>query len=211
MPDGIRATVEFATADICPIVELSEAVGTTIDSVTSNICPSECQESTVEFSIDTNCGLDADITPMFSHGSTDRYRLTLDDGTRCPCKRLARCGCPVTRYVAEDGTLTLVFHTADYDQLREVVAQLRESFPDMNIKRFVRAPAGERSRDPVFVDRSRLTHRQLEIMETAYEMGYFDRPRQSNATDIAAEIGISPATFREHLSAAESKILEDLL
>ncbi|MFB6228976.1 MAG: helix-turn-helix domain-containing protein [Halobacteriales archaeon] len=211
MPDGIRATVEFTTPDICPIVELSETAGTTIDSVNSNICPSECQESTVEFSIDTNSDLDTDLTPMFSHGSTDRYRLTLGDGTRCPCKRLARRGCPVTRYVAEDGALTLVFHTTDYDQLRDAVAELRELFPDINIKRFVRGPAGERSHDPVFVDRSRLTHRQLEVVETAYEMGYFDRPRQSNATEIAAELGINPATFREHLTAAESKILEDLL
>lgn len=210
MPDGIRATVEFSTPDICPIVELSEAAGTTIDSVNTNICPSEGQDSTVEFSIDTDSDLDADVTPIFSHGSTDRYRLTLGEETDCPCERLARCGCPVARYVAEDGTLTLVFHTTDYDQLREVVAELRERFPDMNIKRFVRGPAGDRSRDPVFVDRSRLTHRQLEVVETAYEMGYFDRPRQSNATEIAAELGISPATFRQHLTAGESKILGDL-
>jgi predicted DNA binding protein len=210
MPDGIRATVEFSTPDICPIVGFSEAAETTIDSVTTNVCPSGCQDSTVEFSMDADSDPDADVAPIFSHGSTDRYRLTLDEETDCPCKRLARSGCPAVRYVAEDGRLTLVFHTTDYDQLREVVAELRERFPEMNIKRFVRGPVGDRSRDPVFVDRSRLTPRQLETVETAYEMGYFDRPRRSNATEIAAELGISPATFREHLTAGESKILEHL-
>lgn len=211
MPLGIRATVEFTTPEICPIVELSEAAETTIDSVSANICPSECSESTVEFSIDTDCDFDADITPIFSHGSTDRYRLTLGEETNCPCERLAQFGCPVARYTAEDGTLTLVFHATDYDQLQEVVAELRQVCPDMDIRRFVRAPAGERSRDPVFVDRSKLTHRQIEVLETAYDSGYFDRPRRSNATEIAAELGINPSTFREHLTAAESKLLEDLL
>lgn len=210
MPSGIQATVEFPTPNICPIVELSEAAETTIDSVATNVCPSDCTESVTEFSMDTD-GDDVDITPIFSHGSTDRYRLTHDDGVSCPCECLGQFGCPVARYVAQDGTLTIVFHAADYDQLQGVVAKLRDQFSDVNIKRFVQSPVGEQSQDSVFVDRSKLTHRQLEILETAYEKGYFDHPRQSNATEIAAELDINPSTFRQHLTAAESKILEDLL
>jgi predicted DNA binding protein len=211
MSPGIRATVAFTTPDICPIVELSETAETTIDSVSANICPSDRLESTVEFSMATDDDRDSDLTPVFSHGSTDRYRLTLDDETTCPCRCLARFGCPAARYTAEDGTLTLVFHATDYDQLREIVAELREQFPDIDIRRFVRAPVEDQSRDPVFLDRSKLTHRQLEILKTAYEKGYFDRPRESNATEIAAELDINPSTFREHLTAAESKLLEDFL
>jgi len=154
MSPGIRATVAFTTPDICPIVELSETAETTIDSVSANICPSDRLASTVEFSVETDDDLDSDGTPVFSHGSTDRYRLTLDEETNCPCRCLAQFGCPVTRYTAEDGTLTLVFHAAEYDQLREIVAELRELFPEMDIRRFVRAPVEEQSRDPVFVQRT---------------------------------------------------------
>jgi predicted DNA binding protein len=211
MPAGIRVTVEFTTADICPIVELSEAAETRIDSVSANICPSESLESTIEFSTDTDCEFDADITPIFSSGSTDRYRLTLSGETNCPCKCLATFGCPVNRYTAEDGTLTLVFHAADYDQLQEVIGQLRDQYRGMDLKRVVQSPGAEQAQDRVCVDRNKLTHRQLEILETAYGMGYFERPRRSNATEIAAELDINPATFREHLTAAESKILKDLL
>jgi len=211
MPPGIRAEVEFDTPDICPIVELSAAVGTRIDSVSTNVCPSDCTESVTEFSIDSDGDFEGDMIPIFSHGSSDRYRLTHDDGVSCPCEYLGQLGCPVARYVAQDGTLTIVFHAADYDQLHEVIDELRDQFPDVDIKRFVQSPAGERSQDSVFVDRSKLTHRQSEILETAYEKGYFDRPRRSNATEIAAELDINPSTFREHLAAAESKILEDLL
>lgn len=211
MPAGIRVTVVFTTPDICPIVELSEAAETRIDSVSANICPLEGLESTVEFSTDTNCDFDADIMPIFSKGSTERYRLTLSEDTNCPCERLATFGCPVDRYTAENGTLTLVFYATDYDQLQDVVAQLRDQFLDMDLKRIVQSPGAKRSQDRVAVDRNKLTNRQLEILETAYEKGYFERPRQSNATEIAAELDINSATFREHLTAAESKILKDFL
>ena len=211
MPSGIRATVEFSAPGVCPIAELSGSAGTTIESVSTNVCPAGCAESVTEFSMDAGCDPDADVTPIFSDGSTVRYRLAHGDGVDCPCECLGRFGCPVTRYVARDGRLTLGFHAADYDQLRAIVADLRERFPGVDIKRFVRSPAGDRPRDGVLFDRSKLTARQLEVLETAYERGYFERPRRTNATEIAAELDISPSTFREHLAAAESKILADLL
>ena len=211
MPSGIRATVEFSTPGVCPIVELSGSAGTTIESVSTNVCPAGCAESVTEFSMDAECDPEADVTPIFSDGSTARYRLTHGDGVDCPCECLGRFGCPVTRYVARDGRLTLSFYATDYDQLRSIVADLRERFPGVDIKRFVRSPTGDQPRDGVLFDRSKLTTRQLEVLETAYERGYFERPRRTNATDIAAELDISPSTFREHLAAAESKILADLL
>jgi predicted DNA binding protein len=37
-------------------------------------------------------------------------------------------------------------------------------------------------------------------------MGYFDSPRQSNATEVAESLGIGPSTLADHL-AAESKLV----
>ena len=42
-------------------------------------------------------------------------------------------------------------------------------------------------------------------------MGYFERPKGANATDVADELGINRSTFSEHVSAAERKILTDVL
>lgn len=213
MPPGIRATVEFASPELCPIVKLSEAAETTIDSVSPNVCPPDCTTGVSEFSVDADHDADlaSALTPVFSHGSTHRYRLTHDEGVNCPCESLGQVGCPVARYVAREGTLTLVFHAADYEQLRNVVADLRERFPGADLKRLVRSPTGERPADSVFVDRGKLTARQLEVLETAYEKGYFERPRRANATEVAAELDITLSTFGEHLAAAEAKLLEDIL
>lgn len=211
MPSGIRATVEFTGRDICPVVTISEAAETTVHSLTANVCPTGCTESVTEFTLEAERAPDGDFTPIFSRGSNHRYRLSHDGDVTCPCECLGGLGCPVTRYVARDGVLTVVFHAADYDQLQAAIGQLRERFPDVDIKRFVRSPADRLPRDTVSVNRSKLTARQLEVLETAYEQGYFERPRRANATEIAADLGINPSTFREHLTAAESKILEDVL
>ncbi|CQR52108.1 MULTISPECIES: helix-turn-helix domain-containing protein [Haloferax] len=39
----------------------------------------------------------------------------------------------------------------------------------------------------------RLTPRQLEVLQTAYESGYFESPRAQTGTDLAAVLDISQA------------------
>lgn len=52
-----------------------------------------------------------------------------------------------------------------------------------------------------------LTDRQREVLETAYHAGFFEWPRASSASDVAALLGVSPPTFHEHLRRAEEKLL----
>ena len=218
MPPGIRATVEFPTPAVCPVADLAAATGTTVDAVSNSVCDGDSTGSVTEFALDADVDIAGEVdpevavTPVFSHGDTQRYRLAHSSGADpCPCERLGAHDCAVDRYVAREGTLRLVFHAADFEQLQTVVGDLREHFPDVDIRKFVRGPVGETASDTALVDRRRLTDRQLEVLETAFEMGYFERPREANATEVAAALDISPSTFREHLSAAESKVFEDVL
>lgn len=54
----------------------------------------------------------------------------------------------------------------------------------------------------------RLTDRQAEVLRTAYEAGYYERTRAATGEDVAARLDISPATFSQHVRAAESRLLE---
>lgn len=211
MSSGIRATVEFATPDVCPIADLSARTEDTIDAVTVSVCAGECSECVLEFSVHAHADVGDDFTPIFSHDASTRYRLTRGRGAGCPCVCLGELGCAVDRYTADEGTLTLVFYASGFEELRRVVQVLRERFPGVNIKRFIRSPAGDPTQHTVYVDRSRLTDRQLEVLTLAYERGYFERPRRANATELAAELGIDPSTFGQHLAAAQSKLLRDVL
>jgi len=53
-----------------------------------------------------------------------------------------------------------------------------------------------------------LTDRQREVIETAYDLGYFAVPREASTEDVADEIGVDPSTAAEHLQRAERNLLE---
>jgi len=53
----------------------------------------------------------------------------------------------------------------------------------------------------------RLTERQETVLRTAYEAGYYDWPRASTGEEVAESLGITSATFSEHIHAAERKLL----
>ncbi|WP_459194494.1 bacterio-opsin activator domain-containing protein [Halosimplex sp. J119] len=56
----------------------------------------------------------------------------------------------------------------------------------------------------------RLTEKQRAAVETAVFAGFFDWPRTSTGEDVADRLGVSPATFTQHLRAAERKLFEAL-
>ncbi|MEF8779800.1 MAG: helix-turn-helix domain-containing protein [Haloferacaceae archaeon] len=211
MQSGIRATVAFSSPDICPIAAVSAATDTVIDAVSTSVAV--CPESggVTEFVVDASSPPDDVPAELaFSYGDKQVFRFDHDGSAGCPCECLGEFGCPPHRYVAGRGTLELVFHAADYAELQAVVAELRERYPDADVKRLVRSPTGETESDAVFVDRGKLTDRQREVLRTAYEMGYFERPRRANATDVADALDITQSTFSEHMVAAQTKVLGDL-
>lgn len=55
---------------------------------------------------------------------------------------------------------------------------------------------------------SALTERQRTVLEAAYFAGYFDRPRASTGEEIAESLGISAATFHQHVRTSERKLLD---
>ncbi|MFB6253466.1 MAG: helix-turn-helix domain-containing protein [Halobacteriaceae archaeon] len=211
MPEGIRATIEFESSDVCPITTVANTVESPIESMDASVTTDEANYNVTEFTVKSATDEELDMTPVFAYNSTYRYRLAHEGNISCPCECLGKFACPIARYVATEDKLTIVFHAADYEELREIINELRERFPSINIKRFIRSTATEQTRDSVLVDRSKLTSRQCEILETAYDMGYFDRPRKANASEIANELDINPSTFREHLAAAQTKLFGDLL
>lgn len=52
-----------------------------------------------------------------------------------------------------------------------------------------------------------LTDRQREVIQTAYDEGYYEVPREVTTGDIAAELDVDPSTIAEHLQRAERNLL----
>lgn len=213
MVSGVRATVKFTAVDGCPLARFSERTETVIDQVSTSVALPGSSGSVTEFIADADHSFPGEgWAPVFSYGATNLYRVTHDgDEVSCPCECLGQFGCPVHRYTAADGDLTLVFHAEDYEQLQDVMTAFRERYSDIDVQRLLQQSLEGTPKEQVFIDRGKLTDRQYEVLQTAYEQGYFEQPRRANATDIAAELGIAQATVSEHLRTAQQKILDDLL
>lgn len=56
-----------------------------------------------------------------------------------------------------------------------------------------------------------LTDRQREVLEAAVDEGYYDHPRTATQADLAAHLGLSPATVGEHLRKTEAAVFSRAL
>lgn len=52
-----------------------------------------------------------------------------------------------------------------------------------------------------------LTDRQREVIQTAFEAGYYEVPRSTSTEDLADELGLDSSTVAEHLQRAERNLL----
>lgn len=57
---------------------------------------------------------------------------------------------------------------------------------------------------------SLLTDKQLEVLDAALAVGYYEEPRHGTQADVADAVGLAPATAGEHLRRIEGKVLRAL-
>jgi hypothetical protein len=99
-----------------------------------------------------------------------------------------------------------LFTNADRETVRERLAEI-EAERDAEIRIESISPAGETTEDDPLPTDS-LSHRQREVFRLARTMGYYRRPREASAGDVAAALDVTTSTFHEHLHKAEEKLLD---
>ena len=212
MATGIRAEVSVDSPNACPITGLSGRTETSAHSISKSISPDDTSRVSEEFVLDSAVDVDGEaFEEVFSYGARTAYRFTREHGCECPCECVERHDCPVVEVYTEGSTLHLAFHAPDMERLRAVLTDLRERYPQLDVQRLLQSVTDRTDHDLVIVDRSRLTDRQFEVLQTAHRMGYFEHPKTANAGEIAEQLGITRSTFTEHLSAAQSKLLAAVL
>jgi hypothetical protein len=208
---GIRAKLRIGDLHSCPIARVSSE-GVECYNVSKRVEP-ESGRVTEEFATDANGDLEGQdgLEPVFTYGEKSVYRFQREFADDCACETIEQFDCPIVDVQASDGDLSMVFHAPSMDKLRDAVTALREKYDNVDVQRLVSSKGEDGSDDLVFVDRGELTQRQREVLEIAFEMGYFDHPKGANAGEVAEELGITTSTFTEHLAAAQSKLLSAIL
>ena len=220
MADGICVKLAVDVATVCPVAELSTAESGEDGEppAVRDVTWAQATDGTVteEFRVDAAVAADnpdaiPGADPVMQVGSDRVYQFTRDADTACACDVVERLDCPIADVHATDGTLLLTLYLPGIDRLREVVAALDDVTERVSVRYLVRSDADEGDRrDTVVVDRGALTERQSEVLRTAYRMGYFEYRGGANATQVADALDITDSTFAEHLSKAQSRLLEEV-
>lgn len=128
----------------------------------------------------------------------------------CPALELAELGALPREATAADGEARIVAEIpAQYDST-SIVERFLELAPDATV-------VSTREKDGMspllngttleHALRDKLTPRQVEVLETAFEAGYYEWPRETTGREVACTLGITSATFSEHIHTAERKLL----
>lgn len=207
MTEGLRVELSIDSPEACPVADASNSTDETVTNVTRSTGSDEVVE---EFTAPPDSEVGDGVEPIFENGTETRYQFRRDPEQDCFCDAIETFDTAVSDIQAEDGQIVATVHVDDAEQVRGVVEELRGTFGDVAL-RSLHQHGDETLGDAILVDRGKLTTRQREVLETAHELGYFEYPKGANASEVAEELDISVSTLAEHLAAAQTKVLGDVL
>ena len=134
------------------------------------------------------------------------FEFRLADGS--VVSDLAERGVKTRSLVAEDGVGRVSLELSPETDSRAIAALIRERVPGSELvaHRGRDRPADTRVGFVAGLE-ARLTDRQMTALQRAYLSGYYDPNRSTTGDELAEAMGISRATFHQHLRAAERKLI----
>jgi len=121
---------------------------------------------------------------------------------------IAENGGSITKTVIADNDMRITIQLPSSTNVRRLVNRLQRVYPTARpTARRQRNRAESTTEQVSTVWSELLTERQRASVEAAYFAGFFEWPRNSSGQDLAEAMGVAPATFHQHLRAAERKLL----
>lgn len=183
--------------------------GTWIESLTIS--------STVDFDPQELVGAISGVTMFYTHeiptgpSSIIVRRLTIIANESYPFILglvLRREAIP-NRIVLQGSTFEVVVTVRNWERFRSLADELDESLGAFELQSVNQI---ENPGEPLDSGRitelltTKLSHKQLAVLETAYDMGYFDVPRTASTVDIGEKLNVSQSTVSERLRVAERNL-----
>jgi predicted DNA binding protein/ActR/RegA family two-component response regulator len=133
----------------------------------------------------------------------DQIRCGFVAETPVPEMIVVETGAQFDRTAVADGHARISATSNKGVSARQVGTALQQVYQSVSVNTIWTDRARQPSSDAN--DPKPLTGRQQQVLELAIDAGYFDRPRKNNTGEIAEMLDISPATFTQHLRAAQRK------
>lgn len=151
-----------------------------------------------------------DVHLVAGYEDTGLFEVEIHDDNRYFAPLLTEKGALLSEMWTVDGESHLLVHIPAKTSSAEVIDLVLEAHPSVEVvaqrQKSYSVPLLTKELFQNAVQKE-LTNRQQQVLLAAYTNGYFESPRKMSGEEIAAELGISPPTFTEHLRAAERKLL----
>jgi len=213
--------LQFETVErSLPVVALSASLDTTVEYHGSSPCGDgrhriamlvgHNDSSAVREAVETS--LDG-VEPTLLTSYDGRCFLEIETERWTLSQSLAEHNARLRSFVATDGQGTIDVELPSGADPRPLVERLRSSSPDTEL--LSQHTRTRRSEDEHWSTvggsvRERLTDRQYTVLRKAYLSGYFERPRPVSGDELADSLGITRATFHQHLRVAQRKLVDAL-
>ncbi|WP_246998732.1 bacterio-opsin activator domain-containing protein [Halosolutus gelatinilyticus] len=152
----------------------------------------------------------SDVRVLGAHRNAFEFELVAPAAASL-FETIATHGGRVRSATIDDGEFRFVVELPQGRDTRQMIELIKEQHSEIT---YLAQRTTERN-DPggsgtTSVLEKELTEKQRAAIETAYFAGYFDWPRESTGEEIAERLGISPATFNQHLRTAERKFFDSV-
>ena len=202
--------VEVAVnGDECPLADATRSVDAVVESR-----PPQLRfdgNALLRFSVGDHADellatLDADDRIRYLHRSSVDGRTNVRCLSKHPCvvHQLVSAGFMAEGLRYRGGTERYTGAVVGHDVLRGVLDVAGETG---GVRLEAVYPLGAED-DEVVASRWGLTPGQEEALRTAFRMGYFAVPREADAGEVAAELGVGKSAFLERLRRAEGSLLQ---
>ncbi|MFC7059437.1 helix-turn-helix domain-containing protein [Halovenus salina] len=209
--------VEFTvTGNDCPVVETTADHDVVVDETPPahrddgrTLLHFHTEGKTDEFTESLDETAEIDSLQVVNDGSVAHCRCLLHDS--CILRELTTAGFMPHEICIVDGTERFRGSVVGRDILRDVI-QTAQELGNVSLERISQLTAEsttDHSLDATI--ESTLTKQQREALVAALEMGYFQVPRNTTASAVAEELGISKSSFLGRLKRAQQTVFEQLL
>jgi len=141
-------------------------------------------------------------------GDGSRSRLELSTETETIHSVVARHGGRITEAALREGSFEITIRIPLGTEVRPVLDAARAIYPDLTlVAQTTVTPSTPTPADAFGRLAEGLTDRQRETLEVGYYAGFFEWPRETSGDELAALMGVTPATVHHHLRHGQQKLL----
>jgi len=150
-----------------------------------------------------------DATVVRAAENRDSGLVRLSIGNSPLIDALVEFGGTITDASAVNGSGRVTVQLSKDADPRTFVDEFESRVPGATLKSYQDDKRPQRTNQEFVAEvNSLLTDRQRDALQTAYASGFFRWPRQASGDEVADVMGITRATFHQHLRAAERKLLD---